>query len=94
MDQDSNLKKEDAGTGRLAPPRYPSPAFRPGSPAHKDDKSGEECDCDESEATFFRVALVSKNDVQTLLWICDTKNKQAAHAVAGRLQAWINGIYV
>jgi hypothetical protein len=58
------------------------------------DKYGDECDCDESEATFFRVALVSKNDVQTLLWICDTKNKQAAHAVAGRLQAWINGIYV
>jgi hypothetical protein len=56
-------------------------------------KHGYEWICDESEATFFRVALVSKNDVQTLLWICDTKNKQAAHAVAGRLQAWINGLY-
>jgi len=48
--------------------------------------------CKESEATMFRIDLVSKYAPQDNLWVCDAKDKQTACAIAAKLQAWIDGV--
>jgi len=58
------------------------------------DKIGYEWACEESEATMFRIDLVSKYAPQDNLWVCDAKDKQTACAIAAKLQAWIDGVEV
>lgn len=56
-------------------------------------KYGHKWVCKEEEAELFVVELVSKCACDKNTWVCNIKDKHTAHAIADKLQAWIDGIY-